>query len=114
MQWETLPNRRKRPRPEPRLRLYDERHGYLNVSALDALSSNGEPCMLVVFQRDDLGRIAISPAATDDDNAFSVGRKGVVNVSRLTELIPGATFPVSVRLVRQDGERRLFLAGKVS
>lgn len=113
MTWETLPNRSRKPRPEPLLRIYDDRHGYLNVSALDQLG-NGTRCAWVLFQRDDHGRIAIVPATANDSDAFAVTPKGAVNVARLTELIPGADYPVSVRLVKSDGDgRRLFLAGRV-
>ena len=113
MTWETLPNRSRRiERPEPRLSLYDARHGYLNVSALEALG-NGTRCAWVLFERDDQGRIAILANDGEHQDAFAVTPKGAVNVARLTELLPPPQYPVSVRLVQLGGDRRLFLAGRL-
>jgi hypothetical protein len=96
--------------PEPTLRLWDIRHGYLNVAARRALFDGALSGRVQWVRIDETGQIGLYAAGDAAGPTVKVQPTGQLTVRPLTRRVPGGDYPVTLRLVQQIGV--LWVAGK--
>jgi hypothetical protein len=99
------------PEPEPRLRLYTRRNGWLNASAQEFLFE-GQRGGQVDWQEYDNGSLSL---VANPAGAWKVNRRGNLSVTPVTSRSNGGELPVTLRLRPDTREgRRLVVAGMVT
>ncbi len=97
---------------DPILRLWDIRHGYLNVAARRALFDGALSGRVQWVRIDETGQIGLYAAGDAAGPTVKVQPTGQLTVRPLTRQVPGGEYPVNLRLVQQIGV--LWIAGKAS